>query len=176
MILTDYEEIVRKHYRELLSREPDPDGFNHYVGMLKKNEISEQQLINIFKNSIEYKLSHPIEIDLNMSVDIRMKKEWDVRTKLDPLFVIATGHSKNDDDFWNSGVIECKQILDMDGQRFSKIIRTNEPSKMKILEIGCGVQFNLNEIHKIAEKNNFEIIEESNFKQEYYWLTFQSKK
>ena len=36
-----------------------------------------------------------------------------------------------------------------------------------------GVQFSSDEIHKIAQVNNFEIIEEGNEKDEYYWLTFQ---
>ena len=36
-----------------------------------------------------------------------------------------------------------------------------------------GVQFSSDEIHKIAQVNNFEIIEEGNDKDEYYWLTFQ---
>ena len=39
-----------------------------------------------------------------------------------------------------------------------------------------GVQFTSDEIHKIAQANNFEIIEEGNDKDEYYWLTFQLKK
>ena len=286
MPTANYEEIVRKCYRDLLNREPDQDGFNHYVGLLKKDEIDNTQLINIFKNSPEYKLSHPIEIDPNTSTDFRMKKEWDARAKLNPLLAIATGHSKNEDDFWNSGVIDCKEILGMEGQRFSNIVKNKEPSNMRILEIGCGigrilipmakifgetigvdvssemvqlgqkyvtntpnckilesnginlslfpdnhfdfcysyivfqhipekkiveqyieevsrvlkpeclfrfqvrgivntkpkgttwdgVQFNSEEIRTTAKKNNFEILEESDFKQEYYWLTFRSKK
>jgi hypothetical protein len=38
------------------------------------------------------------------------------------------------------------------------------------------VQFTSDEIHKIAKDHNFEIIEEGNYKEEYYWLTFKSKK
>ena len=121
MPTVNYEEIVRKCYRDLLNRESDQDGLNHYVGLLKKNEINEKQLIDIFKNSTEYKLSHPIEIEPNTPTDFRMKKEWDARAKLDPLLVIATGHSQNEDDFWNSGVIDCKEILGMEEQRFSHI-------------------------------------------------------
>jgi len=131
--------VVRKCYRDLLNREPDEDGFNHFVGLLKNNEIDEEQLIDILKNSIEYKLSHPIEIDPNTSTDLRMKKEWDARAKLDPLLVIATGHSQNEDDFWKSGVDECKNILGIEGNLFSAIVKNKEPSKMKILEIGCGI-------------------------------------
>ena len=280
-------EVVRKCYRDLLNREPDEEGLNHFSGLLKKNELDEKQLIDILKNSTEYKLSNPIEIDSNTSTDSRMKKEWDARAKMDPLLAIATGHSQSEDDFWKSGVDECKNLLGIEGDLFSTIIKNKEPSKMKILEIGCGigrilipmskifgeaigvdvssemvqlgqkhianlpnckilenngvdlslftdnyfdfccsyivfqhipekkiveqyisevsrvlkpkglfrfqvrgsidtkpkkittwdgVQFNSEEMHKIAEKNNFQIIEESDFMQEYYWLTFQSKK
>ena len=132
-------EVVRKLYRDLLNREPDEEGFNHFVGLLKKNELDEKQLIDILKNSTEYKLSNPIEIDPNTSTDSRMKKEWDARAKLDPLLAIATGHSQNEDDFWKSGVDECKNLLGIEGDLFSTIIKNKEPSKMKILEIGCGI-------------------------------------
>ena len=36
MTTYDYEEVVRKCYRDLLNREPDEEGFNHFVGLLKK--------------------------------------------------------------------------------------------------------------------------------------------
>ena len=111
-------EVVRKCYRDLLNREPDEEGFNHFVGLLKKNELDEKQLIDILKNSTEYKLSNPIEIDPNTSTDSRMKKEWDARAKMDPLLAIATGHSQSEDDFWKSGVDECKNLLGIEGDFF----------------------------------------------------------
>ena len=55
-------------------------------------------------------------------------------------------------------------------------VRGSIGTKPKKITTWDGVQFNSEEMHKIAEKNNFQIIEESDFKQEYYWLTFQSKK
>ncbi len=286
--------IVERCYLNILGRKPDEAGLKHYTRLLQSNQIDEKQLIERFKNSTEYKsvhdvgtLSHPIEIDPNTSTDFRMKKEWNARAKMDPLRAIATDHSKNEDDFWKSGVDECKNILGIEGNLFYVIIKNQEPSKMKILEIGCGigrilipmskifgeavgvdissemvqlgqkhvanipnckilenngvdlslfpdnyfdfcysfivfqhipekkiveqyisevsrvlkpkglfrfqvrgridtkpkkittwdgVQFNSEEMHKIAEKNNCQIIEESDFKQEYYWLTFESKK
>ena len=132
-------EVVRKCYRDLLNREPDEEGLYHFSGLLKKNELDEKQLIDILKNSTEYKLSNPIEIDSNTSTDSRMKKEWDARAKMDPLLAIATGHSQSEDDFWKSGVDECKNLLGIEGDLFSTIIKNKEPSKMKILEIGCGI-------------------------------------
>ena len=277
-------DIVKRYYLQYLNREPDDAGLKYYVHLMKTNQINEQELINTFKNSPEYKLSHPVEIEPNTPVDIKMKKEWNERTKMNPLFVIATDHSETEEDFWNSGIGECNDILGIDTIRFQKIIENKEPSKMNILEIGCGigrilipmrkifgnvtgidissemvllgqkyvsdipncsivenngvdlsefsdnsfdfcysfivfqhipekqivenyikevlrilkpsclfrfqvrgtistkpteittwdgVQFTSDEIHKIAKDNNFEIIEEGNYKEEYYWLTFR---
>jgi ubiquinone/menaquinone biosynthesis C-methylase UbiE len=137
--MSEYREIVKKCYRNFLNREPDMDGFNHYVGLLEKNEIDENKLVNIFKNSQEYKLSHPVEIEPNTPVDVKMKKEWNERTKMNPLFVIATDHSESEDDFWNSGIGECNDILGINTERYQKIIENKETLKMNILEIGCGI-------------------------------------
>jgi len=280
-------EIVRKCYLKYLNREPDNAGLEHYVTLMMTNQIDEETLIDKFKNSTEYKLSFPVEIEPTDTVDIKMKKEWDARAKFDTLFVIATEHSENYEDFWQSGIDDTKSILGLDGSRFEKIIHQKDPKKMRILEIGCGigrllipmskifgqvigidissemihkgkkhiedlpncqifenngidlsefadnyfdfcfsfivfqhipekkivekyisevsrvlkprclfrfqvrgtiaskpnqittwdgVQFTSDEIHKIAQVNNFEIIEEGNYKEEYYWLTFKSKK
>jgi len=280
-------EIIKKCYLQYLNREPDDAGLKHYTHLMKTNQINEQELINTFKNSPEYKLSHPVEIEPNTPVDIKMKKEWNERTKMNPLFVIATDHSETEEDFWNSGIDECNDILGISTERYQKIIENKDTSSMNILEIGCGigrilipmrkifgnvtgidissemvllgqkyvsdipncsivenngmdlaefsdnsfdfcysfivfqhipekqivenyikevsrilkssclfrfqvrgtistkpneittwdgVQFTSDEIHEIANDNNFEVIEESSDKEEYYWLTFKSKK
>ena len=280
-------EIVKKCYLQYLNREPDDAGLKHYAHLMKTNQINEQELINTFKNSPEYKLSHPVNIEPNTPVDIKMKKEWNERTKMNPLFVIATDHSETEEDFWNSGIDECNDILGIGIERYQKIIENKETLNMNILEIGCGigrilipmrkifgnvtgidissemvllgqkyvsdisncsivenngidlsefldnsfdfcysfivfqhipdknvvekyisevsrvlkpnclfrfqvrgtidtkpneittwdgVQFTSNELHKIAKDNNFEIIEEGDDKDEYYWLTFKLKK
>ena len=144
MPTANYEEIVRKCYRDLLNREPDEDGFNHFVGLLKNNEIDEKQLIDILKNSTEYKLSNPIEIDPSTPIDFRMKKEWDARAKLDPLFAIATGLTPLATSVsklvWESGINDAKEaILGLDTPRFEKICYQKDQKKMRILEIGCGI-------------------------------------
>ena len=280
-------EIIKKSYLQYLNREPDDAGLKHYTHLMKTNQINEQELINTFKNSTEYKLSHPVEIEPNTPVDIKMKKEWNERTKMNPLFVIATDHSDTEEDFWNSGIDECNDILGVNTERYQKIIENKDTSSMNVLEIGCGigrilipmrkifgnvtgidissemvllgqkyvsdipncsivenngvdlsefsdnsfdfcysfivfqhipekqivenyikevsrilkssclfrfqvrgtistkpneittwdgVQFTSDEIHKIAKDHNFVIIEEGNYKEEYYWLTFKSKK
>jgi len=280
-------EIIKKCYLQYLNREPDDAGLKHYTHLMKTNQINEQELIKTFKNSPEYKLSHPVEIEPNTPVDIKMKKEWNERTKMNPLFVIATDHSETEEDFWNSGIDECNDLLGINTERYQKIIENKDTSSMNVLEIGCGigrilipmrkifgnvtgidissemvqlgqkyvsdipncsivenngtdlaefsdnsfdfcysfivfqhipekqivenyikevsrilkpsclfrfqvrgiistkpneittwdgVQFTSDEIHKIAKDHNFEIIEEGNYKEEYYWLTFKSKK
>jgi len=280
-------EIIKKCYLQYLNREPDDAGLKHYTHLMKTNQINEQELIKTFKNSPEYKLSHPVEIEPNTPVDIKMKKEWNERTKMNPLFVIATDHSETEEDFWNSGIDECNDILGINTERYQKIIENKDTSSMNVLEIGCGigrilipmrkifgnvtgidissemvqlgqkyvsdvpncniienngvdlsefsdnsfdfcysfivfqhipekqivenyikevsrilkpsclfrfqvrgiistkpneittwdgVQFTSDEIHEIAKDHNFEIIEEGNYKEEYYWLTFKSKK
>ena len=280
-------EIIKKCYLQYLNREPDDAGLKHYTHLMKTNQINEQELIKTFKNSPEYKLSHPVEIEPNTPVDIKMKKEWNERTKMNPLFVIATDHSETEEDFWNSGIDECNDLLGINTERYQKIIENKDTSSMNVLEIGCGigrilipmrkifgnatgidissemvllgqkyvsdisncnivenngtdlaefsdnsfdfcysfivfqhipekkivenyikevsrilkpsclfrfqvrgiistkpneittwdgVQFTSDEIHEIAKENNFEIIEEGNDGEEYYWLTFKSKK
>ena len=280
-------EIIKKCYLQYLNREPDDAGLKHYTHLMKTNQIDELELIKTFKNSPEYKLSHPVEIEPNTPVDIKMKKEWNERTKMNPLFVIATDSSKTEDNFWNSGIDDCNDILGISTERYQKIIENKDTSSMNVLEIGCGigrilipmrkifgnvtgidissemvqlgqkyvsdipncnivenngtdlaefsdnsfdfcysfivfrhipekqivenyikevsrilkvgclfrfqvrgiistkpseittwdgVQFTSDEIHKIANDNNFEVIEEGSYKEEYYWLTFKSKK
>ena len=132
-------EIVRKCYLKYLNREPDNTGLEHYVNLMKTNQINEESLIDTFKGSSEYKLSHPIEIEPDTTIDVKMKKEWDERAKMNPLFVIATDHSKSEEDFWKSGIVECNNILGKDISRLQKIIENKKPAKMNVLEIGCGI-------------------------------------
>ena len=132
-------EIIKKCYLQYLNREPDDAGLKHYTHLMKTNQINEQELIKTFKNSPEYKLSHPVEIEPNTPVDIKMKKEWNERTKMNPLFVIATDHSETEEDFWNSGIDECNDILGINTERYQKIIENKDTSSMNVLEIGCGI-------------------------------------
>jgi SAM-dependent methyltransferase len=280
-------EIIELNFMKILNREPDRSGLKYFFTQIKNNNMNTGDLIQKLKESPEYKFSHPLEVDSSISIDLRMKKEWDERAKLDPLFAIATGFSETEKDFWDSGKIFLKNFLGLETPRFKKIIQNKEPSKMKILEIGCGlgrvlipmcdyfgecigidvspemvqqsqkyienlpnckilenngtdlsmfadnsfdfcfsyivfqhipekkiveqyikevsrvlksnclfrfqvrgivdrqskeittwdgVQFSSNEIHEIANKNNFKIIEESDDKPEYYWFTFLSVK
>ncbi len=68
-------EIVQRCYLDYLNREADEMGLKHYVNLMKTNQIDEEKLIDIFKNSPEYKLSHPIELESDVSVDIKNEKK-----------------------------------------------------------------------------------------------------
>ena len=46
-----YDQLVRKCYLEILGREPDESGFNHYVNQLNTGTISAAQLPDILKDS-----------------------------------------------------------------------------------------------------------------------------
>jgi len=132
-------EIIQKCYLKYLNRESDDVGLKHYMHLMKTHQINEESLIATFKNSPEYKLSHPIEIEPNTPIDLKMKKEWNERAKMNPLFVIATDHSESEEDFWKSGMTECNMILGKNNLRFQKIIENKETPKMNVLEIGCGI-------------------------------------
>jgi len=52
----NYDELVKKCYLEILGREPDELGFNHYLNQLNAGTISPIQLPGMLKDSIEYKI------------------------------------------------------------------------------------------------------------------------
>lgn len=54
-------EIINSAYKKILKREPDKVGLKHYLPLLEKNEIDEKKLIEILKNSNEYKDNSRIE-------------------------------------------------------------------------------------------------------------------
>ena len=58
-----YRKIVEKCYEEILHRKADKDGLNHFTNLLETNQIDENGLRQHFKESREYKLSHPTDID-----------------------------------------------------------------------------------------------------------------
>ena len=51
----DNHKLLKKYYRKYLNREPDQEGFSHYLSLLDKGELSEEQLENEFINCPEYK-------------------------------------------------------------------------------------------------------------------------
>ena len=46
-------EIINNAYKELLNREPDEIGFNHYMTLFEKNKIDEKKLKDLLQESDE---------------------------------------------------------------------------------------------------------------------------
>ena len=54
--MKNYEKILKIYYKKYLNRDPDPDGFKHYLSLLKNEKINENELQKIFLESLEYKI------------------------------------------------------------------------------------------------------------------------
>ena len=48
-------DIVRKAYRDVFDRQPDPEGLAHYYRLLSNRNITTEQLYGVLKSSDEYK-------------------------------------------------------------------------------------------------------------------------
>jgi FkbM family methyltransferase len=55
--MKDYETLLKKYYEKYLNREPDLDGFRHYLSLLKNGDIDEKALQEKFVDSPEYKIN-----------------------------------------------------------------------------------------------------------------------
>ena len=55
-------------------------------------------------------------------------------------------------------------------------VRGTIDTKPKEITTWDGVQFSSKEIHEMATKYNFDIVEEGDDREEYYWLTFKTTK
>ena len=131
---------IRQFYLEILSREPDDEGLEHYLKEIQDGRLDITKLGDIFRNSQEYKLSYPTNLNSkNNSVNEIMKQDWNERARTNTLFVISTDHSDSEKDFWQSGANDCEKILGRNSDRFSNILQGKDPKKMRVLEIGCGI-------------------------------------
>ena len=131
---------IRQFYLEILGREPDDEGLEHYLKEIQDGRLDITKLGDIFRNSQEYKLSYPTNLNSkNNSVNEIMKQDWNERARTNTLFVISTDHSDSEKDFWQSGVNDCEKILGRNSDRFSNILQGKDPKKMRVLEIGCGI-------------------------------------
>tara|TARA_B100001750_G_C15485166_1_gene587837 strand:+ start:308 stop:1195 length:888 start_codon:yes stop_codon:yes gene_type:complete len=131
---------IKQFYLEILGREPDDEGLEHYLKEIQDGRLDITKLGDIFRNSQEYKLSYPTNLNSkNNSVNEIMKQDWNERARTNTLFVISTDHSDSEKDFWQSGVNDCEKILGRNSDRFSNILQGKDPKKMHVLEIGCGI-------------------------------------
>ena len=135
-----YRKIVEKCYEEVLHRKADKDGLNHFTKLLETNQIDENGLRQHFKESREYKLSHPTDIDpKKISNDELMKSDWNARANYDVKFSIRAVDSQTEKEFWDSGLLDCDLIIGRNANRYDMIMQSRDPKNLKTLEIGCGI-------------------------------------
>lgn len=53
LIARDDKEFITELYRNILEREPDPEGYNHYLNLLRTNKITKKSLLYSFIKSPE---------------------------------------------------------------------------------------------------------------------------
>lgn len=63
--MNDIESFVEDAYKKILGRESDQEGKNHYVKEIREGRLTNQQLIDIFRNSDEYKEKIKEKISIN---------------------------------------------------------------------------------------------------------------
>ncbi|MGI0011640.1 MAG: methyltransferase domain-containing protein [Nitrosopumilaceae archaeon] len=132
--------IIRKNYLEILNREPDEDGLNHYLTQMKKGKITSDDLRKIFMNSQEYKYLQLVKLrNPDLPISERMKRDWDDRANTDAKFFIRAVYNQNEHEFWESGKTERDNILGNNSKRYDLITDGKNPKEMKVLEIGCGI-------------------------------------
>jgi FkbM family methyltransferase len=51
----NYGDLIKITYKKLLFREPDTEGYSHFLNLLKTKQIDENQFIDMIKNSDEYR-------------------------------------------------------------------------------------------------------------------------
>jgi SAM-dependent methyltransferase len=133
-----FHNIVRSYYLKILQREPDEQGLNFYAQKLKNNEINETSLTKIFKDSYEFRLLHPTEInEKTVTTNEWMKLDWDSRAS-DVEYFPGSMWGESEKEYWSSGKQSADSILGLNTSMYDLIIQNIDPKKMKILEIGCG--------------------------------------
>ena len=54
--MDNYKQLLAEYYKKYLNREPDKEGFSHYLSLLERGELNEEKLTNEFINCPEYKI------------------------------------------------------------------------------------------------------------------------
>ena len=112
-------EIIRKAYEELLNREPDEIGFNHFLSLLEKKEIDEKKLRLLIQDSDEYKRIYEKN---------QFTKKYDMTKNFYGKVWVGQ------DDLWYSDMFEHRPLLH---KNFISYMKSKNDIKT-VLEIGCG--------------------------------------
>ena len=140
-------------FEELFKRTAETETINyHYLRIL--SGLSFDDLRNEFKNSLEYKITHPLDDTTKLNPEERMKAEWDERAKMDARFAIFAVPNTSEEDFWKSGIKDRDMILGKGLSRYDLIFNGKESNHMKCIEIGCGIGRILVPMSEIFEEVN----------------------
>lgn len=120
--MNSHYEIIRKSYLNLLNREPDENGFNHFLSLLEKKEIDEKKLRLLIQDSDEYKRIKKYE-------NFSKKQRYVFQGKYDIFYNIHPG-SVLDNIIITNGIFDDFLI-----QCLAKLIPTNAT----IFDIGANV-------------------------------------
>ena len=113
------EDIIKEHYKKYLKREPDDEGFAHYLRLMKNNSMNQKQLTKVFLNSPEYKRLNQKE---NYQKKHNLKEDFYGKSWV------------GQDNLWYEDMFSQTPLLRIDWANF---IKSKENIK-NILEIGCG--------------------------------------
>jgi len=135
MNISDAKKIVSNYYLDLLNREPDDLGFDHYVNLLVHGKINSLQLQELFKSSLEFLDKHPSNIpnliflnddvlpELNIVAMYRIKnvERW-IEKSLEITSEICSKIVILDDGSTDNTVKICKQ--------FSSVVKIHEQKNL----------------------------------------------
>ena len=71
--MDNYKILLTEYYRKYFNREPDTEGFSHYLSLLERGELNEEKLKNEFINSSEYKIVQ-LTLEYNQQSKIKIQK------------------------------------------------------------------------------------------------------
>lgn len=117
--MDNFQNLLKNYYQKYLGREPDEIGFSHYMRLLKKGEVNENTLRDIFLKSDEYKRR-------------KQKEFYEKKYNLDEEFYGKVWIGQ--DDLWYQDMFTHTPLLHIDCMNF---IKSKEKIK-NVLEIGCG--------------------------------------
>jgi len=105
--MKDFESLIKNYYRKYLRREPDDVGFNHYMTLLKKGDLNENSLKEIFLESEEYKRNQLVK---NKKKSFIFKGKHEILYHIDPTSILDYNITKNK--IWNEFLINyLKNVL-----------------------------------------------------------------
>jgi len=133
-----YKNIIQKYYQKFLDREPDEEGLNHYLSLLKEKKILLEELENFFINSLEYKTQHPIKYEKNCSDEQKMKMDWDARVNL-LNFPFTDASPARISEYWAEGQRAIEKVIGLNTPLFDQMFAEKDLKKLKVLDIGAGL-------------------------------------